>query len=144
MGRALVESAGYPLNADAVKRWVSEHGRVGARQPLGRVTATWRLVDSPLRLEVSHPRPTSVLTTILGQAPEGEPERYAVPVLTQRPDGRTGRWWFVCPRCGQRCGRLYLPTGMSRVGCRKCCGLLYRSQFTRSHGRTNTRRSLWG
>lgn len=144
MARDLVESAGYPLSADAVKRWMGEHGRVTAQQPLGRVTATWKVVEDPTRLEVTHPRPVSVLAAILGHKPADEPLRYAVPVLTHRADGRAARWWFVCPRCARRCGRLYLPLGAVRVGCRHCLGLLYRSQFSHSHSRTNIRRKLWG
>jgi hypothetical protein len=141
MSRPLVEHAGCDLNADEVRRWVCGRGYVPAQQTLGRVTAVWQVADPPTQLVVSHPRSPGLLAVLLGSPPAGgEPERYAVRLLTRRPDGGPGRWWFLCPRCGRRCGRLYLPAGAARVGCRRCFGLLYRSQFSRSHLRTNAPR----
>jgi hypothetical protein len=29
------------------------------------------------------------------------------------------RWWFLCPRCGRRAGKLFLPPGHSNVGVRR-------------------------
>ena len=43
------------------------------------------------------------------------------------------RWWFACPlivdggECKRRVGKLYLPPGARRFGCRKCHDLTYRS-----------------
>jgi len=38
------------------------------------------------------------------------------------------RYWFLCPRyCGMRVGKLYLPAGAERFGCRRCHNLTYRS-----------------
>jgi hypothetical protein len=43
------------------------------------------------------------------------------------------RWWFNCPMdvrgviCQRRAGKLYLPFGTQRFGCRKCHDLTYRS-----------------
>lgn len=37
------------------------------------------------------------------------------------------RFWFTCPRCGQRVGKLYLPPGARRFRCRRCYGLTYTS-----------------
>jgi hypothetical protein len=37
------------------------------------------------------------------------------------------RWWFVC-RCGRRVARLYVPQGHSRLACRTCHRLAYKSQ----------------
>jgi hypothetical protein len=43
------------------------------------------------------------------------------------------RWWFACPRrlngasCNRRIGKLYLPPGESRFGCRRCHALTYKS-----------------
>lgn len=36
------------------------------------------------------------------------------------------RWWFTCPSCGRRCGKLYKPPG-ARFACRHCHGLAYTS-----------------
>jgi hypothetical protein len=43
------------------------------------------------------------------------------------------RWWFACPRrfngvsCNRRVGKLYLPPGEGRFGCRRCHALTYKS-----------------
>ncbi len=38
------------------------------------------------------------------------------------------RWWFNCPGCGRRCGKLYLPPGGKYFLCRVCHNLNYLSQ----------------
>jgi hypothetical protein len=38
------------------------------------------------------------------------------------------RWWFVCPRTGQRATRLHLPYGAYTFACRNAYRLAYRSQ----------------
>jgi hypothetical protein len=38
------------------------------------------------------------------------------------------RWWFACPRCGRRCGKLYLPPSATLFGCRRCYSLRYAVQ----------------
>lgn len=45
------------------------------------------------------------------------------------PDSR-GRPWFLCPRCGRRCGKLYLPAWGWEFWCRLCHGLHYRKAFS--------------
>src|SRR5687768_6494646 len=41
------------------------------------------------------------------------------------------RWWFLCPRCGRRVGRLHLRPGL--FACRACHNLTYESaQMSRS------------
>jgi hypothetical protein len=42
---------------------------------------------------------------------------------------RTLQPWFLCPSCGRRCGRLYLPAGEVALKCRRCWGLQYASQL---------------
>jgi hypothetical protein len=43
------------------------------------------------------------------------------------------RFWFICPltvrgiSCNRRAGKLYLPSGAKRFGCRKCHDLTYSS-----------------
>jgi len=40
--------------------------------------------------------------------------------------------WFVCPGCGNRVGKLYLPVGKAVFLCRKCHDLAYRVQQLRA------------
>lgn len=35
------------------------------------------------------------------------------------------RYWFTCPECGQRCGKLFRVS--QRLACRKCLELKYQS-----------------
>ena len=46
---------------------------------------------------------------------------------TFRYGGRS--WWLLCPRCGRRCLKLYLPPGAAAhptpFRCRRCWGLVY-------------------
>ncbi len=37
------------------------------------------------------------------------------------------RWWFSCPMCKKRVGRLYLPVKRHLFACRMCHNLTYRS-----------------
>lgn len=60
------------------------------------------------------------------RGPTGPRERIE---LTQSRAGFGGsRWWFKCPRCDGRRGKLYRPPGAGRHLCRVCHGLSYRSQ----------------
>jgi hypothetical protein len=42
------------------------------------------------------------------------------------PPTRPG-WWFLCPICGRRCGKLHLGSEGVEFACRICGGLTYRS-----------------
>ena len=37
------------------------------------------------------------------------------------------RYWFLCPRCSRRCGKVYMPNGGLRFFCRCCLNLTYQS-----------------
>lgn len=37
------------------------------------------------------------------------------------------RWWFTCPVCKRRVGKLYLPVKARLFGCRRCHNLTYKS-----------------
>jgi hypothetical protein len=57
-----------------------------------------------------------------------------VPLLATKPHFGGVRWWFACPfssksrkPCGRRVGKLYLPPGELRFGCRQCHALTYKS-----------------
>jgi hypothetical protein len=48
-------------------------------------------------------------------------------------DGR--RWWWVCPRTGERVSKLYLPPGALTFASRRAYRLAYRSQRETPHDR---------
>jgi hypothetical protein len=52
---------------------------------------------------------------------------------------RRGRVFLGCPRCSQRCTRLYMPLPTSWLACRRCWGLTYNSRTLQ-----NYKDSLWG
>lgn len=37
------------------------------------------------------------------------------------------RWWFLCPKCRRRCGKLHLPQQNGKFACRLCHDLIYES-----------------
>jgi hypothetical protein len=41
------------------------------------------------------------------------------------------RHWFICPNCGRRVGKLYLPPQKEHFRCRHCYNLSYRSRNTK-------------
>src|SRR5262249_61760480 len=60
-----------------------------------------------------------------GSAPE--PLDYDIDLATTRPRFGGLRWWFLCPGCDGRVGKLYLPPGERLFSCRKCHDLTYTS-----------------
>ena len=57
------------------------------------------------------------------------------------------RWWYTCPYCSGRCGKLYQRE--YDLGCRKCIGLHYRCQSLPALDRMmqrvrNKRYAIWG
>jgi hypothetical protein len=42
---------------------------------------------------------------------------------------RHGRAFYLCPVCGRRCGRMYVPKQGLTAKCRKCWGLAYPKQL---------------
>lgn len=57
-----------------------------------------------------------------------EPMRYRVGLQWTRPHYGGIRWWFVCPRDQERCGKLYLPRGGWQFWSREAYRLRYQSQ----------------
>lgn len=49
----------------------------------------------------------------------------AAPLHRTRPPYGGIRWWFGCPRCARRCGKLYLPPDRPDFACRICHRLRY-------------------
>jgi hypothetical protein len=64
---------------------------------------------------------------------EGQSVDYCVALATTRPMFGGLRWWFICPLivnkqpCNRRVGNLYLPSGSTYFGCRRCHELTYAS-----------------
>lgn len=50
-----------------------------------------------------------------------------IALQTTRPHYGGARWWFTCPSCQRRSGKLYLPASANVFACRRCYGLTYRS-----------------
>jgi hypothetical protein len=51
-----------------------------------------------------------------------------VPLQTTRPYYGGLRWWFTCPLCNRRVGKLYLPDAARYFGCWHCHDLVYRRE----------------
>lgn len=50
-----------------------------------------------------------------------------ITTTTTRPYFGGVRYWWGCPRCGNRCKKLYLPPGARQFACRGCHNLTYAS-----------------
>jgi hypothetical protein len=58
--------------------------------------------------------------------PDGKPVSAEVHLLTSRPYFGGVRYWYQCPKCGRRAGKLYFA---GNLACRRCHGLVYRLQY---------------
>ena len=56
-----------------------------------------------------------------------DPVTQDVPLITTKLHSGGERYWFVCPSCRRRVGRLHLPHGKSWFFCRRCWDLTYES-----------------
>ena len=56
-----------------------------------------------------------------------DPVRQNVPLVTTETFFGGDRYWFSCPNCRRRVGRLHLPHGKSWFFCRRCWDLTYES-----------------
>jgi hypothetical protein len=64
--------------------------------------------------------------------------------IVSTPGNLGGRLrWFVCPGCGRRAGKLYLPKAESIFLCRLCHGLDYRQQVLREFRRAPDGQKDW-
>jgi hypothetical protein len=116
--RAVVEDAGGEWFASRLGRWCRLVDADRGEYDLGGRQVWWTL-DRAGGVAVTHPRPGAA-------DPDAYPMRLTFTPL--RSGGR--RWWWVCPACQRRVDVLYLPPGRDRLGCRRCCQLVYRSQYT--------------
>jgi hypothetical protein len=56
---------------------------------------------------------------------DGCHQEQTIALTTSRLVSVGRRWWFACPGCGRRAGKLYLPPDARRFGCRLCHRLAY-------------------
>jgi len=113
----LVEDMGPPLSAGWLSRLTRATGDSAGVDDVGGREVSWGLAGDAL--SVAH----------AGARGGVAPVRYAVGlVYTALPSGGS-RWWWSCPACRARVDKLYLPPGRDRLACRRCCRLLYRSQY---------------
>jgi hypothetical protein len=125
----LVEDVGEPLYAGWVSRFTRAFRTAGDSQWIGGRWLAWEW-DGSDAVAVAH-RPADR---------SGKSLRYAVRLtFTELPSGGLRLWWS-CPACGGRVDALYLVRGRDRLACRRCCGLVYRSQYTTGKTRWRKRR----
>ena len=53
------------------------------------------------------------------------------------------RFWFACPRCGRRVGKLYVPPGRHKALCRHCHRLRYLAHHIKSTGNYGHWQAYW-
>ena len=53
------------------------------------------------------------------------------------------RFWFACPRCGRRVGKLYVPPGRHKALCRHCHRLRYLRHCIQSNGNYRHWQAYW-
>src|SRR5262249_5089506 len=61
--------------------------------------------------------------------PNGYVQRLTLKVTVTRPEFGGLRQWYVCPACHRRVRKLYSPAAGHEFRCRRCYGLLYKSQY---------------
>jgi hypothetical protein len=61
---------------------------------------------------------------------DGRDSRHVVELVMTRPHFGGVRYWFLCPRCERRVGKLYGPC-VGSLGCRGCLHLAYLSQYSK-------------
>jgi hypothetical protein len=70
-----------------------------------------------------NPMPTLTLHYRQGKIDTQEP----IPLEATCPYFGGRRWWFLCPSCSRRVGKLFLSRGAKYFGCRHCHNLTHRS-----------------
>ncbi len=125
-----VEDAGRPLVAGPLARWFALTGQTRGERQVGGRRVVWTL-DPGRAFVVTHDPIGGVAVLLFGARP---PVTYPVPVVASRTPSGGQRWWWGCPGCGRRVGRLYLPAGRPRLACRLCSELQYASKYRRRVG----------
>jgi hypothetical protein len=125
----MVEEVGEPLSAARLRWEVVEFGRTSGQVALGGRSVAWSF-KAPDAVAVTHFAPFAALVSLWGRTPATED--YAVEVVTTLTPSDGTRWWWTCPSCERRCGLLYLEHPRTRLACRVCHHLGYKSQYRRA------------
>ena len=126
----LVEDAGDALSAGWLARVVRLMSLDRDTLPVGDREVGWVLRDDVVN--VTHAASDRTVA----------PLRYRVRLtFTELPSGGL-RWWWQCPACQKRVADLYLLAGRDRLACRRCCTLLYASQYPSVKKRRRKRRPV--
>jgi hypothetical protein len=116
------------------------NGLIRCAKEAGRPTAcagvwTWQPGSTPapvtwiLHLDPERGRGTLRLRYDFQHASEPTgAQDYTVKLTATVPTHGGLRWWMLCPRTGQRCGKLYLPNGARVFACREAYRLFYTSE----------------
>lgn len=115
-----VEDVGGEWFASVLGKWCRLAQTATGERIFGNRRLVWTLAPADA-VAVSHP----------GANGAAEPLAYLVRIDPVRVPSGGRRWYWLCPACSRRADVLYLPAGRDRLACRRCCGLLYRSQFRR-------------
>jgi hypothetical protein len=101
---------------------------------------TGRLIEIDVEY-ASHQATPRLRLNYQAQHRSGTPVRVELVVELQPTQTNFGglRYWFLCPSCHRRVGKLYLPKGRTRLACRQCHGLTYCS-VQRAHMQSNEER----
>jgi len=62
---------------------------------------------------------------------DGRTKHETVRLTATKPRFGGWRWWYVCPGCGRRAGKLYATDDLP-VLCRLCLGLAYECQYRKN------------
>lgn len=106
----------------------------------------WRWVSSQGRTIEFYPVVSeNNLRTYRAKVKNGRERLFTLTATATQFNGR--RWWFVCPHCHRRQGKIYWSD--ADVACRKCFGLHYASQSESRMDRmremiSKQREAIWG
>ena len=89
-----------------------------------------RLVEETFSLTAKHAAKALPIAANQGTVEFTIADRYLQQVKMVSIPGNAGGlvYWFLCPGCGRRKRKLYLPLDEAAFLCRKCHNLAYRAQ----------------
>ena len=122
------------VRAGKIGRYIRAGVTAGAIPTVG---GNWTFADGVLA--VSHPKPVGLFVRLMGEC--GPREWVTYPVRLVAPAAAPGkpRRWFGCPTCPRTCTDLFLLAPRPTLGCRKCLGLKYATQFATRDARAYAR-----